>query len=162
MIPITLHDSIKPAGLVRRGVAKFVWIQFGGWAVRARLASPNGRRLRAGSLKLFHYITRWFHTEWPNADTSQLVLSIRCRTRRVRFEHKDQQIHAVDWSQGESDWSLEHGRLPNFGSNRSEKLNFSSFSESFLCNSETFKEKKFSRTSSANVKYQAKMSDTQK
>ncbi len=24
MIPITLHDSINPAGLVRRGVAKFV------------------------------------------------------------------------------------------------------------------------------------------
>ncbi len=41
MIPITLHDSIKPAGLVRRGVAKFVWIQFGEWAVRASVASPH-------------------------------------------------------------------------------------------------------------------------
>ncbi len=41
MIPITFQDSIKPAGLVRRGVTKFVWILFGG----ASVASPNGRRL---------------------------------------------------------------------------------------------------------------------
>ncbi len=45
MIPITLHDSIKPAGLVRRGLAKFARIQFGGWAARASVASPNGRAL---------------------------------------------------------------------------------------------------------------------
>ncbi len=32
MIPITLHDSIKPAGLVRRGVAKFVRIRLAGYA----------------------------------------------------------------------------------------------------------------------------------
>ncbi len=42
---LTLHDSTKPAqatGLVRRGVAKFVWIQFGGWAVtRSRLSEAK-------------------------------------------------------------------------------------------------------------------------
>ncbi len=37
-----VHDSIKPAGLVRRRVVKFFQIQFGGWAVRT---SPKGSRV---------------------------------------------------------------------------------------------------------------------
>ncbi len=41
------HDSIKPAGLVRHGVAKFIWIQFGGWAAIASVASPNVWQLSA-------------------------------------------------------------------------------------------------------------------
>ncbi len=45
--PMALHDSIKPAGLVRRGVVKFVWFQFSGWAVRASVASRNGGLLSA-------------------------------------------------------------------------------------------------------------------
>ncbi len=41
------NDSIKPTGLVSQRGAKFVCIQFGGWALRARVASPNGPRLSA-------------------------------------------------------------------------------------------------------------------
>ncbi len=47
MMMITLHDSVNRACLVLHGVAKFVWIQLGGWAVRARVAIQNGRRLGA-------------------------------------------------------------------------------------------------------------------
>ncbi len=47
--PITLHDSIKPAGLAHRGVAKFVRIQFGQWAVRASAASQTGGRRSASA-----------------------------------------------------------------------------------------------------------------
>ncbi len=39
-----VHDSIKPPVWSHRLVAKFVWIQFGEWAVRANVASPNGPR----------------------------------------------------------------------------------------------------------------------
>ncbi len=42
----TLHDSIKPAGLVRSPRSCQDWIQFGGWAVRATAPSPLGRWLR--------------------------------------------------------------------------------------------------------------------
>ncbi len=44
---VTVHDSIKPAGLFLCGVARFVRIQFGWWAVRANAASPIGQRLSA-------------------------------------------------------------------------------------------------------------------
>ncbi len=39
MIPMTIHDTLKPAGLVHRGVAEFVCIQFGGFCCEGELAS---------------------------------------------------------------------------------------------------------------------------
>ncbi len=48
MIPITIHDSINPAGLVRRlYFPNLTETSFGGWAVSARVVSPNDRPLSA-------------------------------------------------------------------------------------------------------------------
>ncbi len=54
IIIITFHDLIKPAGLVRCAVAKFVLIQFGGWAVRTigeavGLSEPDRSKARSTS-----------------------------------------------------------------------------------------------------------------
>ncbi len=45
----TLHDSIKPAGLIHPSSAKCFRIQFGWWAVRASVGSPNGPRVSAAN-----------------------------------------------------------------------------------------------------------------
>ncbi len=51
---LCVHDSIKPAGLVRRRFVKFVGIQFYAWALRSRAA-----RIIKAYANIF-YVLHWF------------------------------------------------------------------------------------------------------
>ncbi len=72
-IPITLHYSIKPAGLFRSGVAKFVWIQFS-------VCWLWGRALRARKVRGWAQRNRGPQPTQPNWIQTNLVMKRRDQT----------------------------------------------------------------------------------